>query len=54
MYGNQLAQTGAAIVTIGGLALGGWHLLALAVLLVCTGALLLRFTFRRGRRVSDS
>ncbi|MFI6284657.1 hypothetical protein ACIBCM_07855 [Streptomyces sp. NPDC051018] len=54
MYGNQLAHTGTGIITIGGFALGGWHLLALTVAVVLLGALITRIAFRRGREVGDT
>ncbi len=54
MYGNQLATTGMATVTVGGVMLGGWWLLAVSVLLVLVGTALVRVGFRAGKGVADA
>lgn len=46
----QLARTGAGgVLVIGGTAITGSWLLAIAVGIILTGAIAVRFSFRRGR-----
>ncbi|MFE1322120.1 hypothetical protein [Kitasatospora phosalacinea] len=49
MYQNQLAQTGAGALVIGGLTLAGWWMAAAAAALVVVGVLCVRIGFRRER-----
>lgn len=51
-YGKTLPITGAGI-TIGGIFLGQLWLVAIAVTLVLAGALLIRLTFRRGKKAGQ-
>lgn len=48
---SQLARTGAAagVITIGGLTVTGWYLLAIAAAVIVTGAAVIRLAFRPGR-----
>ncbi|MFK0193968.1 hypothetical protein [Kitasatospora sp. NPDC090308] len=47
MYHNQLAQTGAGVLVIGGLTLAGWWMAAAAAALIAGGVLCVRIGFRR-------
>ncbi|MFF0445422.1 hypothetical protein ACFYT4_03195 [Streptomyces sp. NPDC004609] len=48
---GQLARTGSAAgaIIVGGTVITGWWLLGIAALVVCAGAVLIRFSFRRDR-----
>lgn len=50
-YG-KLAYTGMGALTVGGVALNQYALLGIATGLVITGALLVRFAWRRGKAVN--
>jgi acyl dehydratase len=47
----QLARTGTAagVIVVGGTAITGWWLLAIAFAIIGLGAVAIRFGFRRGR-----
>ena len=49
-YG-KLVYTGLGTVTIGGVVFNQWALLGIAAGLVAVGALLIRYAWRRGRKV---
>ncbi|WP_405904093.1 hypothetical protein OG696_35890 [Streptomyces sp. NBC_00656] len=51
MYNNQLAQTGAGAVAVGGLTVAGWWMVALALVAVILGVMCVRTGFRRGREL---
>lgn len=48
-YGNALASTGLGAITIGGVVLDQWWLVAVAGGLVGAGVLVLRLGWRRGK-----
>ncbi|MEU4165609.1 hypothetical protein AB0F46_01825 [Streptomyces sp. NPDC026665] len=50
----HLARTGTAgAIAIGGAVITGWYLLAIAAGIVLAGAVLIRFSFRRGRNAGQ-
>ncbi|MGW0581936.1 hypothetical protein ACWD25_39725 [Streptomyces sp. NPDC002920] len=51
---DQLARTGTAgALVIAGVAVTGWYLLAAALAVVALGALVIRVSFRRGRKAGE-
>lgn len=52
----QLARTGtvAGAIVVGGVAITGYYLLAIAAGIVLIGALFIRFGFRRGKGANQS
>ncbi|MGW6457532.1 hypothetical protein ACWF94_16710 [Streptomyces sp. NPDC055078] len=52
---SQLARTGSAAgaIVVGGTVITGWWLLGIAALIVCAGAVLIRFSFRRDRTIGE-
>lgn len=53
---TQLARTGTAAgaLVVGGVAVTGWYLLAIALAIVFLGAVIIRFSFRPGLAASQA